>query len=122
MSLIISKYDHDTLTDKCWYDSSNIVYSEVLDKKDAYKDLKVTFKDGRTYLYKDLIVQDYLFFKNHDSQGKALNQYIACNKGGKPKYAFEKLDKVDLSLLENEKKLLIEERDRASKLINENQK
>lgn len=122
MSLIISKYDSDTLIDKCWYDSSNIVYSEVLDKKDAYKDLKVTFKDGRTYLYKDLIVQDYLFFKNHDSQGKALNQYITCKKDGKPKYAFEKLNNLDLSLLENEKKLLIEERDRASKLINENQK
>lgn len=107
MGLIISKYNEKDLIDECWYDSSNIYYSKCYDKKDDYKDLEVTFKDGRTYKYLKLSVIDYLFFKNgglDNSQGKALNTFIK-------KYQFEKSEKVDITSLENEKKILLEERD-----------
>ena len=110
MSLIINKYENNL--DKCWYDSSNIIYSECIDNENSYKDLKVTFKDGRTYLYKSLTVQDYLFFRNDNSQGKALGQYITCKKFGKLKYEFEKIENLDLEKIESEKKILIEERDK----------
>lgn len=121
MSLIINKYENNI--DKCWYDSSTIIYSECVDNKDSYKDLKVTFKDGRTYLYKGLIVQDYLLFRSDISQGKALNKYIAFKNKvtGKNKYEFEKSDSIDVNQLNEEKVLLIEERDKTLKeLLNVN--
>lgn len=124
MALIISKYENEV--DKCWYTSSNIFYSECIDHKDSYKDLKITFKDGRTYIYKNVTVQDYLLFKNGglsgDSQGKALNRYILARVGVKNKYDFEKLDKMDINALEEEKKLIIEERENEKKLLLEQQK
>jgi tRNA(His) 5'-end guanylyltransferase len=107
MGLIIRKYENEI--DKCFYESSNVIYSECIDKKDAYKDLIVVFKDGRAYKYKDVIIQDYLLFRQNESQGKALNKYILTKFMGKDKYKFEKLDKFDISLLEKEKQLLIEE-------------
>lgn len=110
MGLIITKYNKEKLTDESWYDSSTIYYSKCYDKKDDYKELEITFKDGRTYLYKKLTVQDYLLFKNSESQGKALNKYITCKKDGKPKYEYDKLEKVDIANLELKKELLIEER------------
>lgn len=106
MALIISKYDKKQSIDECWYDSSTIYYSKCYDKKDDLKDLEVTFKDGRTYKYFKLNVQDYLLFKNgglNNSQGKALNEFIK-------KYQFQKLDKIDIASLELKKELLIEER------------
>jgi len=107
MGLIINKYENNI--DKCWYDSSNLIYSECFDNKDSYKDLKVVFKDGRAYIYKGLTVQDYLLFRSHQSQGKALFKYIATKVQGKDKYIFEKLENVLLDLIEKEKELLIEE-------------
>lgn len=110
MSLIINKYENNL--DKCWYDSSTIIYSECIDNDNSYKDLKVIFKDGRTYLYKNLIVQDYLLFRSDSSQGKALNKFIACKNPitGKQKYVFEKIENSNLEIIDNEKKLLMEEK------------
>ena len=111
MSLIINEYKDNT--DRCWYDSSNILYSECYDHENTYKDLKVVFKDGRTYLYKKLIVQDYLLFRSHESQGKALNKYITCKNilTGKPKYEFERLERVNLDDIEKDKKILLESKE-----------
>lgn len=105
MSLLLEKYDN--AIDYCWYDSSTIKYSKCYDKKDDYKDLEVTFKDGRTYKYFKVTIQDYLLFKHgglSNSQGKALNSFIK-------KYKFEKLDSLDINTIEEEKKKLLEEKE-----------
>ena len=104
MSILFDKYNTEEKTDECWYSSSNVYYSKMYDKENDYKDLEVVFSDGRSYLYKGLNIQDYLLFKNgglDNSQGKALNKFIK-------KYSFEKLEKKDISVLENAKNLLIE--------------
>lgn len=106
MGLIISKYNNEELIDECWYDSSTIYYSKCYDNKDDYKDIEVTFKDGRTYKYFKVIVQDYLLFREgglDGSQGKALNSFIK-------KYQFEKMDKIDIQVLEERKILMLEEK------------
>lgn len=82
--------------DKAWYNSSNIVYSECIDHKDMLKEVKITFKNGNEYTYFDVSVQDYLFFREDSSQGKALNRFIK-------KYKFEKSEnKKDLEKLAKE--------------------
>lgn len=72
--IVYNKYTN--LRDHTWYDSSNIVYSECIDSDTEKKTLKIVFKQGRTYLYRDVDVEDYILFKNAESNGKAFNQYI----------------------------------------------
>ena len=74
MSKIYNHYEKDL--DRTWYDSSNVVYSECDDVTDGLKVLRVTFKNGRTYQYKNVDVNDYLLFRENESQGKALNKFI----------------------------------------------
>lgn len=74
MSKILSKYDNNL--DKAWYDSSNIIYSECDDNDNALKTVRVTFKDGRTYQYNNVNVNDYLMFRESESQGKTFNSYL----------------------------------------------
>lgn len=100
--LITSIYNKENRTEKAWYESSNVFYSEFIE--DEFKnegDLIVTFNNGATYKYKNVqITPDYLMFKHgglEGSHGKALNQFI------KPKYEFEKLDNKDIKLLIEEK-------------------
>lgn len=94
-----SKYYQAGKTDKVWYDSSNIVYSEFKDDGNGKGQLFVTFKNGATYQYKDVdIATDYILFKhggtNPDkSNGKALNQFI------KPKYECERVSDKDMPAL-----------------------
>jgi hypothetical protein len=99
MGKIISFYENDI--DKAWYNSSNVIYSECLDKEGELKIVKIVFKNGSTYQYKDVSVTDYLMFREDASQGKAINKFIK-------KYNFEKLENSDLNLIENEKQLLFE--------------
>lgn len=107
MAVVVNKYENNI--DKTWYDSSNIVYSECIDNVDDYKDLFITFKDGRTYHYKDVTVQDYLLFREDVSQGKALNKHITKKIDKKPVYKFERLENKDLGVLSEEReKLLLE--------------
>jgi hypothetical protein len=55
------------------------------------------FNNGTQYRYDKVDVRDYLLFRDAESQGKALNQYI------KPKgYAYEKLENADLATLDGE--------------------
>jgi hypothetical protein len=57
----------------------------------------VVFNNGTQYRYEKVDVRDYLLFRDADSQGKALNQFI------KPKgYAYEKLENADLATLDGE--------------------
>jgi hypothetical protein len=100
--LITSTYDKEKRTEKSWYESSSVFYSEFIE--DEFKnegDLIVTFNNGSTYKYKNVkITPDYLMFKHgglEGSHGKALNFHI------KPKYEFEKCDSKDITELVKEK-------------------
>ena len=72
--IVYNKYTN--LRDHVWYSSSNIVYSECIDSDTEFKTLKIVFKEGRTYMYRDVDVEDYIRFKNAESNGKAFNQFI----------------------------------------------
>jgi len=105
--LLTSFYNQDTRTEKAWFESSNILYSEFVE--DEFKnegDLYVTFKGGATYKYKKVqIAPDYLMFKHgglEGSHGKALNVHI------KPKYEFEKVESRDTAELLRERSECIE--------------
>jgi hypothetical protein len=86
-------YENDV--DKAWYDSSTVLYSECDDKEGSLKSVKVVFKNGGTYLYKDVKVNDYLLFREGSSQGKSLHKVLK-------QYEFEKLPNTDVNLLMEE--------------------
>ena len=95
MSKIFNVYSNDV--DRTWYQSSNIKFSECIDHDNELKTLKVVFNNGTQYKYEKVDVRDYLLFRDSESQGKALNQYI------KPKgYEYEKLENADLATLDGE--------------------
>ena len=75
MSKLFNYYADDV--DKTWYNSSNIKYSECIDKDGELKTLNIVFSNGTQYQYSGLTVQDYLLFRDSDSQGKALNKIIS---------------------------------------------
>lgn len=63
--------------DHVWYDSSNLIYSKCYDRDGGEKKtLKIVFKGGRTYLYSDVDVKDYMMLKTNASTGKTFNEYI----------------------------------------------
>lgn len=93
--LVYNKYINSR--DYSWYDSSNILFSECIDTQTETKTLKITFKNGRTYLYKDVDVTDYLIFRNAESNGKAFNTNIK-------KYDFVRLPDVELEKLDEMRK------------------
>ena len=74
MAIVYNKYINNR--DHTWYDSSNVLYSVCYDTNAEKKTLKVVFKQGRTYLYKDVDVNDYLMFRNSESHGKSVNEFI----------------------------------------------
>jgi hypothetical protein len=92
---IFNFYSNDV--DRTWYQSSNIKYSECIDHDNDLKTLIVVFNNGTQYRYEKVDVRDYLLFKNDESQGRALNQYIKT-KG----YAYEKMENADLATLDGE--------------------
>lgn len=87
--------------DCTWYDSSNVIYSECMDTSEQFKTVKVVFKQGRTYLYKKVHINDYILFKNATSNGTALNEYIK-------KYECVRIADTDLDKLEQTKQEYIE--------------
>lgn len=80
--------------DKTWYDSSNIKYSECYDTAGELKTLKIVFANGTSYQYEGVNVNDYLLFREAQSQGQTLNRIIK-KKG----YEYKKLDNVDIEEL-----------------------
>ena len=102
MSKIFNFYANDT--DKTWYQSSNIRYSECIDHDNELKTLKVVFNNGTQYQYNKVDVRDYLLFRDASSQGKALNEHIK-SKG----YEYEKLENADLEALDSELTFRIED-------------
>jgi len=89
--MILKKvYDEKEKKQKVWYDSTMLLYSEMVEYDDANKgDLYVTFKNGTTYKYTGVAFEDYIVFiggGTDASQGKALNKVI------KNKYEYEKVN------------------------------
>ena len=96
--MILKKiYNNDTRTQRVWYDSSMIAYTEMIEDEYENKgDLHVTFKNGSTYVYKDVLLEDYILFiggGTDASQGKTLNKVI------KSKYEFERVADKNVQLL-----------------------
>ena len=88
--ILKKKYIEEKKLQKIWYESSMILYTEM--KEDEYEnkgDLTVTFKNGATYVYFDVLFEDYLVFiggGTDASQGKALNKVI------KNRYEYKRID------------------------------
>ena len=108
MSKIFNLYDNDL--DKTWFDSSNILYAECDDKTNQLKIVRITFKDGSTYQYKDVNVTDYLMFREAASNGKAFFKYIK-------KYECEKMDKKSVESLQEELSTLLNENNKSKQNI-----
>ena len=86
--------------DHTWYDSSNIIYSECFDTQDNSKRaVKIVFKGGRTYLYKEVEPLDYVLFRDAQSNGQVFSTTIK-------QYPCEKLEDTDLAKLETLKQEL----------------
>lgn len=106
--MILKKiYDEKSKTQKVWYDSTMLLYSEMVENDNENSgNLFVTFKNGTRYVYKNVRFEDYVLFVaggTDASQGKALNKVI------KGKYEYEKLDNADVAkikaeMFENEEK------------------
>lgn len=97
--VIFRHYDKEKKLDRAWFDSSNVIYSECDDNDNALKTLRIVFKKGDMYEYKDVDVKDYLMFIAgglDGSNGKAFFKFI------KPKYEVKKLEPVDLEVLKTE--------------------
>lgn len=88
----------------CWYNSSNVIYSECLDPDNDFKTLKIVFSNGTQYEYKKVDTTDYLIFREDASQGKALNRLIK-NK----KYEYVKLENADINKINEEYESLVED-------------
>ena len=117
--LITSKYNEENLIDECWYNSSNILYSKFIENKDKNEgDLYVTFNNGSTYKYKNVLISpDYVLFKHgglDGSNGKTLNKQI------KPKYECEKVEPMSISEIENRKNQILQENIEKNAENNEN--
>lgn len=93
MAKIFSIYKDDL--DRAWFESSNVKYAECDDLDNQLKVVRIVFNNGQMYEYKDVNVNDYLMFREADSQGKAFNKYLR-------KYDFEKKGLADLEKIENE--------------------
>lgn len=96
---IYSKYENSQ--EYCWMDSSNIVFSKCYDNPGDLKVVKIIFKNGRTYLYKDVTANDYLSFRDAESNGSAFTKYI------KP-YTATRIQDTDLDKLEEMKQKFME--------------
>ena len=93
-------YDESTKTQKIWYDSSMMVYSEMVEDDNENKgELYVVFKNGTKYVYHDVSFEDYVLLiggGTDASQGKTLSKII------KGKYEYEKVEDADLEAIERE--------------------
>lgn len=95
MALTYRKYIMSV--DHCWYDSSNILYSECFDTQDdSPRDVKIVFKGGRAYLYKDVDVATYTLFRDSASQGSVFQTTIK-------NYPYERMEDVPTEGLERMK-------------------
>jgi len=83
--------------DRTWYDSSNVKYTECIDKDNELKTLKVVFSNGSQYQYDKVDVSKYLLLREDSSQGKALNKYIKSEG-----YEYKKIEDANIDELTKE--------------------
>lgn len=115
--LLLRDYNQEKRLDRAWYSSSNIVYSECEDHENELKTLRVVFKNGSCYEYKDVSVMDYLMFMHggiDGSNGKALNSFIKTKK-----YEYERKDDVNLTLIAEEMNSILKTRQEEQLLTEE---
>lgn len=93
-------YNEETKTEKAWFDSSMFYYTKAIEYDDRNcVDLYVTFKNGATYKYKEVLLEDYVLLiagGTDVSQGKTLNKVI------KGKYEFERVADESIQQLREE--------------------
>ena len=98
--LLKKVYNEETKTEKAWFDSTMFFYTKAVEYDDRNcVDLYVTFKNGATYKYKEVSLEDYVLLVaggTDASQGKTLNKII------KPKYEFERVEDMSIQLLTEE--------------------
>lgn len=112
--VILKQYDEKTKTQKAWYDSSMFCFTRAVEHEDVnLVDLYVTFKNGWTYVYKNVKLEDYILLISgfeQASHGKTLNKII------KPRYEFERLEDMDVNSIWDEyHKLHAEEEEKNNK-------
>ena len=86
---VVKRIEKENGVVECLIDSSNVLLSEY---NRPERTLKITFKAGTQYLYKDVIERDYIRFEVSESQGSVFNKTMG-------KYEFGKLGKIDTSEL-----------------------
>lgn len=91
---IYSKYENGQ--EFCWYNSSNTLFSKCYDNPGDLKAVKVIFKSGATYLYKNVDINDYIAFRDAESNGHAFFKHIR-------KYEGVRIQDTDLDKLEEMK-------------------
>ena len=97
---LYSKYENSQ--EFCWYDSSNILFSKCYDNPGNLKVVKLIFKNGRTYLYKDVEANDYVAFRDAEFNGSAFTKHIK-------KYAATRIQDTDLDKLNEMKERFMNE-------------
>lgn len=97
---IYSKYENGQ--EFCWYDSSNTLFSKCYDNPGDLKVVKIIFKNGSTYLYKNIDVSDYIAFRDAESNGHAFFKHIK-------KYNATRIQDTDLGKLEEMKNKFMNE-------------
>lgn len=107
MSIVYNNYINNI--DHTWYDSSNIIYSQCFDSKTNEKSLKIVFKAGRTYLYRNVMDTDYILFRNAASNGKTFNEIIK-------KYDCLRLQDTNLDELEALKNRFIQDNQKTEEI------
>lgn len=107
--ILLRKYDNEKKIDRVWYNSSNVFYTECVDNENEYKTLRVVFKNGSTYEYYGIDVNDYLMFVYgglNGSNGSGFNEFIK-----KKKYEYKKIDPLNMNLLTEEREQLLKEKE-----------
>ena len=104
-------YDENTKTQKVWYDSTMFCFTKAVEHENENKvELFVTFKNGWTYNYKDVKMEDYVLLLSgfeQSSHGKTLNKVI------KPNYEFERVKDENVDAIWEEcNKLMEKEREK----------
>ena len=100
--MVLNNFYHER-KDICYFDSSNVYYSECYDHEGPPKHVKVVFKQGRTYLYKNVTNEDYVAFRNAQSNGSEIYRL--------KQYDVVRLEDTSLEKLEEQKKQLLLEQE-----------
>lgn len=95
-----SKYENGQ--EFCWYDSTNTLFSKCYDIPGDLKVVKIVFKSGATYLYKNVDVNDYLAFRDSESNGHSFFKHIK-------NYVNVRIQDTDLGKLEEMKNKFMNE-------------